>query len=337
MESGPSEDELRSALIIQSANIFDIYDVKAFLLQKNFYKKLGTRFICWMIKFAILPSNRTEWVSTIHVKYNTYYRLCRNKLIHEIPLLNLNENLSYTINADLSRTKKWFFRFLKQIHMREDLMQHSEDIASRVLTLISLTDESLTYTQGHDRYVWIAILVTLGFSVEGLLTLEFAEAMTYYLTIELIKSNPVYRLVDKLPHLEEYFDSLDQMVQIHSPQAYATLNLSGYKSLHYALKWELTLFSDDHGVYELLLIWDYIIANIVDIKDVLHCMCVAHLKQVQLNVNNCNELVFTVQNNTSWDVPRLLDDVDRLISNENNSSIFKDFLTTNFCNIFCFK
>ena len=310
-----SNDALRSALISQSGDIYDFYDVQKFLFNRDFSKPVGQRFLSWLIRLGIIPAARSEWVLKIQQKYSNYKQLCQRffKTDFDQPLLALAQDAGHSIHVDILRTKSWFLVISKELSISEHRLDKVDIMAQRILSCISLDSEELSYTQGHDRYVWVTLAVAIVFSQNGDLPLSFAEAMSFYLTRSFLIMNPISCDIENFSKIEAHFHILDDMVEANIPETYELLKSVGHSSMHYALKWELTLFADEHNAHELMFMWDRILLHIDDITDYVRCLCIAHIQQVP-RTELADEMAQAIQRNRMWNVPKIIDDAEYLLS-----------------------
>ncbi|EAY09768.1 hypothetical protein TVAG_414200 [Trichomonas vaginalis G3] len=328
-------DLLRSALISQSGDIYDFDDVQEFLLRRDFRKPVEIRFLAWLIRFSIIPAARSEWVSKLQSKYSAYKVLCQHFFKESIdtPLVKLENDIAYTIRVDIERTHTWFLNLAKLLHIPQTFLENTNIMVERILSVITLDTPNLSYVQGHDRYAWISLLIGLFFIAKGGLNADFAEAMAFYLSRAFIAYNPISQDIENFSKIEAHFKILDALVEKHVPEAYAMLNSVGHSSMHYALKWELTLFADEHNIHELMYLWDQILGRLEDITDFLRYLCVAHIQQVPIP-KMADEMAQAIQRNRNWDLPHLIDFADSLLMQTRGGISFIEkirFLYLNYC------
>ena len=313
MESEPKDDEIRSALISQLGNIFGFESVQQFLLQNNIYKNVGARAVCWLIALRVIPAARNQWVAELKSIYCKYKSLVM-KVFNGItdPSANLSESMRHVIQADTLRTKPWFIRLCTQVGIKDSELDGCEIRVQRMITCIALDTPSCDYTQGQDRLVWIAYLVSLCFVLKGSMSVEFAEALAFALSRGFIERIEISKSLEKLPELEKRFVKLDEMVKQEVPRAAEMLEECGNASVHYALRWRLTLFADEHNGYELMYLWDQILARERDMDDFVMCLCVAHIKQVPIP-EEPHEMAVAIQRYRGWDMERIISDAVELL------------------------
>lgn len=328
-----SNDTLRSALISKSGDIYDFYDVQNFLSKRDFSKSIGQRFLSWLIRLGIIPAARSEWVSKIQQKYSNYRSLCQRffKNNYDEPLKSLGQESGHTINVDILRTHPWFLKMASDLGVPESFLKETDLQAKRILAVIGLENPELSYTQGHDRYVWVTLIISIIFAIDGDLPMSFAEAMTYHMTRAFIAINPISGDIENFSKVEAHFAVLDEMVEAEVPHTSALLKSVGHSSMHYALKWELTLFADEHNIHELMFIWDQVLVHIDDIVDYIRCLCIAHIKQVHCP-EMADEMAQAIQRNRVWNVPKILDDAEELLNNMRGGVSFVEKVR-----MFCFN
>lgn len=333
------EDDIRAALISQSGNIYTTSDVLQFLQQNNYYKHVGARFLCWMIQLELLSPVRSKWVSelfNLHASYNeiklkyfSKFPLNQSKTDYETiensPFFLLTSQISHSILSDIQVTQAWFDKYLDNVGIQSHYKDDARMKFINVVTAINLEYPDLSYTQGNDRLIWISYLVSLAFSSSGGLDRSFAEAMSYYLSRSLISRVKVSRYISDFPHLSRHYHKLDAFLEQEEPELATILENEHHSAIHYAMKWELTLFSDEHKdrVHELMYILDQIIARIDNFSQFFRCLCVAYVRQVGLDLENDRnkddqrDMIMRLQQKKDWDVARIVDDaVDMMDSDE---------------------
>ena len=202
--------------------------------------------------------------------------------------------------------------------------------ATRILVIIGSEHPEMSYTQGHDRYVWVSLIVSIVFATQGGLPPIFSEAISYYLTYSFISINPISADIENFSKVESHFQVLDALVETEAPQTSALLKSVGHSSMHYALKWELTLFADEHNIHELMYIWDHILLHIDDIDDYVRCLCIGHIRQVPCTAM-ADEMAQAMQRNRIWDVPKLINNAEDILANMRGEISFYERIRM-FCN-----
>ncbi|KAH0786457.1 hypothetical protein GPJ56_009668 [Histomonas meleagridis] len=321
MERKIQPEEIRAALISQSGDIYNMGDVIRFLCQKNLYKHVGARFLCWMIMINKLPPNRSFWVSKLYEMYQNYIEI-REKNLNDLsisPLYLIPADARRVISGDLRRTYVWFCKLAEQVGIQEYYLNGAQIRAERILTFIYLENPNYSYTQGNDRFVWVSFLVCLFFASHGGLNCSFAEALSFYLAEFFIMHNKVAKNLQNLPYLQHRFSKMDSLLSIEEPEVFQYLNQSQHFALQYGMKWELTFFSDEHNAHELMLIWDNILARFDHYGKFLQCLAVAHIKQVPIP-SHPDEMAMTIQQYKNWNVSKIISDAIEMMDYEEDNS-----------------
>ena len=325
MENEETQKEaIQSALISQSGGIHNLQDVQNYLLLRKLKKDVSIRFLCWLIKFNLIHSSRTFWANDLSNLFD-HYSILKNQFLAEKednPLSQVDPSTALIIKSDAERTFPWFLKFTQQFGLKIPNTFNPELCVQRILVLLSKDSPKISYTQGFDRFVWISILVCFSFTFNGGLHSEYTEAYSYYVSRELIQLNYVARKIEFFPEIEEHFFLLDSLAAKEEPEIYKLLVKEGHSSLHYALKWELTLFADEHSGEELLYIWDHLIAHIDKFDEYLRYLCIGHLRQVPLPQYE-DEMAMVIQQFKNWDTMKIVDDANDLMDLSNEKEIGK--------------
>lgn len=309
------EEDVRAALISQSGSIYDSADVIQFLRQKDLYKHVGARFLCWMIRFSLIPPSRNQWALKFIQLNKAYLGVKKHRFqeSQERPLLKLPESIAVVLEADTKRGIEWFTSFAQQVGIDEYSIRDAELRVQRILIAISLEYEDLSYSQGDDRFIWVSYLASLYFATRGGLNRDFAEAMAFHLGHCFVSTVTVSRQLKQMDALEKRFKKLDDLVDVEVPEVAALLNENGHKAMHYAMRWQCTLFSDDHSSFELMYIWDSVLLNLDRYEKYVRCLCVAHIKQVPV-AEMSDEMAMNIQRNKSWNSVKIVEDAEDLMA-----------------------
>ncbi|OHT07797.1 hypothetical protein TRFO_23823 [Tritrichomonas foetus] len=319
-----NEEDIKAALISQSGNIYSKADVTQFLQHHDYYKHVGARFLCWLIQLELLSPIRAKWVTELYNLHNSYNKIRLERFPEQShqynsqfnPMSLLSDKIQNSINADLSVSQAWFEKLIEQVGIQPHYKEDAKTRFSRIITAINLENPSLSYTQGNDRLIWASYLVALSFSSNGGLDRSFAESMAYFLSIALISRIKISRYITDLSRLERHFSKLDWLLEREEPEISDVLIQEQHSAIHYAMKWELTLFADEHNAHELMFIWDQIFSRLDEYNEFLRCLCVSHIKQVPL-AKNPGEMAMNIQKNRVWDVSKIVDDaVDMMVTKE---------------------
>lgn len=328
-DAEPTVNELRAALTSQTGNIYDFDGVQGYLASDDLYKHIGTRFLCWMIRLKHIPPARSQWVKKLLLLCKLYHSTCSDYFPtnSQTPLSLLPFQLANSITQDIPRTIKWFFNFAEQIEINNRMLDDVELRIQRVLAIISLESRELTYTQGNDRLVMMSYLVSLFFASRGRLNKGFAEAMCYNIAKSLISKITLARYLNSMSFIENYFEQLDVMIAQEDPEKWDVLAESENTSIHFALKWHLTLFCDNHDAYQLMLLWDQILLRWGDFDEFIKCLTVAHIIQVPIPEKH-EEMAQNIQQFKDWNISRIITDAEGMMNPEDDIGCLESIWTT---------
>jgi hypothetical protein len=110
---------------------------------------------------------------------------------------------------------------------------------------------------------------------------------------------------------EKHFNEMDEKLMVLVPGLMIPLRRAGQGSIHFALRWELLLFADEHTIKSLMLVWDHILIHLAHFREYLEGLCLAHVRQVP--PPGPHEIVVEkLQTFRDWDVRKLLIDAEVL-------------------------
>ena len=288
-------------------------DVDRFLTTVDEDKNPVFRIIAWILSFNIINFNEIEksMVSLVEL----YKNICGEKLSNfNDPRSSLPKDEGELLRLDTERTIFWFKQMASNNGIDdEEILENSIYQVQRILSTLSKTDSFYRYMQGYDRYVFITFL--LGLQAMKKLETEtiFAESMSYFLCREFLKIVDVNRFTQNNKFTVEHFANLDKELAYCRPEIYDQLSKMHVSSVHFAMKWELLCFSDEHQYPNILLIWDHIIANKKVFLKYVDELCIAHIRQIKSVENEF--IIQTIQTNRTWNTKDILNFADKKINN----------------------
>ena len=328
---------LRNILNHQNDAIFDYESAQKFLIIDDLKKDLSSRLISWLIIFHLITPIKDRWELSLSSLYKNYKNICLKYTKNETNDLNsvinlLQKEYSHVIVNDSLRTAPWFLKFAGKINIinilsfnnQDDFMDKSTQIVQRTLALVMLENPDLQYVQGQDRFIWISYLLSLNFMTINATECdpeyineinEISEAITYHLGKTFIDNITIAKKIENYDYIEYHFQIVDSFVRKEAPEIALVLDEFQNSSLHYALKWELTLFAEEYDLYQLLYLWDDILAHIDELDEYLIYLIVAHVKQVPIPRDK-GDTAITIQRYKSWDVYQIIKDANQMIEAE---------------------
>lgn len=293
-------------------------DVKQFLMTKDKNKDPVFRIAAWILSFDIIKFKEIE--KNIASLVDLYKEICGEKLSDvNDPRSSLPQEEGELIKLDTERTIFWFNQMATNNGFNdEEILKNSIYSVQRILSTLSRTDSFYHYMQGYDRYVFITYL--LGLQATKKLETEpiFAESMSYFLCRELLKIVDVNRFTQNNKFTMKHFAQIDKEIANARPEIFKQLQQMRVSSVHFAMKWELLSFADEHQYSNLLVIWDHIIANKNVYSNYVDELCVAHVRQINSVKNEF--IIQTIQTYKDWKVDDILNYTDKKILNSGRNS-----------------
>jgi hypothetical protein len=234
----------------------------------------------------------------------------------EDPLRAVSAELESLIRADIDELRYWF-----RSEICEDFCRSEADFAkfelrlARIYAMVIMEASTLSYTRGLLRIGCICISMSMGFSDPAKLSDDFAEAIAFYLTKNIISIIPVRRLIDNRAKLINHFNILDQMIRKEAPEVFKLLQESNQGAVGFALQFEMFLYSDNHSPFAVMDIWDQIFARWEELSGIVQCLTVAHVKQVKIP-EGCTNLCAVIIANKQWDLVRLVNDAVAILAHK---------------------
>lgn len=291
-----------------------IIDADTFLLQDNTSNQYTERFLSWMAALNILAEDFNKWGAHILDLVNDYETNINSELSENLdyPLLALSHNVETQIHNDLHRTVRFFNDLALTANLPNSKTDGALFCASRILTIMHLTQPNFQYIQGCERYVYISYLIALLFTTENDLPDIIAEASAYYLSSKLIELSGITNYLKDSQFLENHFHELDQKLLTINSNLMNNLTLGDQTSIHFALRWEILLFAEEHNYQGIVAIWDRILAHRQVVRQYVQSLCLAHFAQLP------NLKLGRVQRYKNWDLKQIIADAEKYNNPESN-------------------
>ncbi|OHT01644.1 hypothetical protein TRFO_31531 [Tritrichomonas foetus] len=305
--------DIDAAVYRLSGLFFSMDDANAFLSSAGLSKNNATRFICWLISFNIISPNHEKWALELFKLYKDYKQMLNSYIKDPSdPLIDVPVKSATVIESDIMRGMRWFQSLAADLKLNEYYISDVELRANRILAVCSLDSPHYSYTQGHDRYLFISFLLALEFSAQSGLSRDFAEAIAFYLARDFISMTAISKYLDNVTETEDHFEKMDREMAKVAPEIMRQLFDVGQSSIHFALRWELLLFADEYDIKRLLYLWDQILYYKNIFKKFLFALCIAHIQQITPAMPG-EIMVEKIQTFRNWNVQQILSDAMKYI------------------------
>lgn len=318
------ENTIREALSDHTVNTLE--EARLFMMNPSPDKLVSDRLISWLISFKIIPLSSDTWTQNIKEMYDNYYIQTDSAFSTnpEDPISHINQT-SY-LRKDLARTVTWFNTISADVGVTTDDLPNALFRLSRIYSLIIVSSSDISYMQGLDRYGSVMLVCTANFCKKKNISMDFAEAMAFYLTRAVLVSIPFLKTFASQINIKEHFTRVDSVLQQCSPQQYNTMIENDSSTVFFGCRWEMMLFADEHSGIELLILWDQIFARLEKIDSYVPSLTVAHVMQIDIPPDcvSVNEIVLHYRD---WNMKRLFDDAQNILMHErtNKEKFFKSF------------
>jgi hypothetical protein len=305
----PMDGEILSRIRNAMNELGDEQGVGPFLDRADLSKPLTTRFIAWLIGFGLTPAT-VHGIATAFLRYRDAYTELQSIYPTEIRP-RLTPQLIRLVTGDVDRTITWFNRLAQEIGLPEQLIASAQTDITRMLILIGHSSPRYVYIQGYDRYAFLCYLLSLNFFATCEQPAEFAECLAFQLTQRFLALSDMIDRLNSFEDLQKHYDQVDSEIQKAYPAVFGALARTGHFSCHYALRWEMLMFADEHAVRDLFLLWDKFVAHRQQYPEYLRAMRLAHIGQI---VRDGGEItVKAIQEFRNWNAVEIVNEVDRIV------------------------
>ncbi|KAH0794543.1 hypothetical protein GPJ56_001568 [Histomonas meleagridis] len=276
------------------------HQARTFLNNITFDKNPIDRLASWMIFLDIFNPDKEKFSDCLKRIKEDYTNLLNKKLGNDWNnhAKNVPEKDLMTIKADIERSMKWFIEKAGSVGIKDIDSEEAEKLFKRVLDMLYHYDSYYSYYQSYDRYVYITYLITLQSNFNDQL---LQESITFYLTQRILKIIALPELFERIKSNEEpLFSQIDKNLNKILPDKYRKISEAGGNAFQYSLKWRILIFSEEHTVGQIYLIWDNVFTRLNDFAEYFACLTYAHLAQVDLDDDEQSPIEI-IQKNEKWD------------------------------------
>ena len=291
-------------------------EVDNFLKNVDVNKDNALRYLAYLYKTNILTGFENVGNSLAQLiadYYSAVNRIYGDEEYPLEPLKPMREDI--IIEKDIPRSFPYFCVTCQSLGIKEENFKDRDYCAKRLLAMASLSDnDTLSYTQGFDRWMFNAYALALYFCQFYELDIDFAEALASQLTQKLLY---IVGINEILKHPTEYepFDIIDAKIyKVRQDIAdILCLQTGSSNSLLYSLKWRLIFFADDFESKNVLVVWDQLLLHQDDIDHFFFSLVMAQIKEV--NLTDSSLIAELIQNQKANDMNQFFKDVYEIYNN----------------------
>lgn len=312
----PSEANIVKGLCSLDCTIFNIEDVAMFLSENIPEKKSADRFISWLVILRILTQKRQSWGTELYLMTDNYFKRCKNNFSKKQndPLLTLSKNIQYMIKPDIENGMQWFDLVLKEIRLT-NYVQSPLFRLYRIYAMIACENDRFLYQPNLFYIGCICLAMTSIFSRNAKLPMDFAEAISFYLTNSILLNIPLLHVPENCEQYVDHFNEINELIGIKAPEQRKALKQNRASSVYFAVRYEQLLFAcENHQIKDLLNIWDQIFIHL-NRNEFISCLTISHIIQVQLPPGPQN-VISIISNWKNWDTTKIIKDALEMLEHK---------------------
>lgn len=327
----PPEEIIIEGLRTLDCTIFNYTDVQTFLQDNIPDKKVADRFISWLVGLRIIHHRRQTWGTDLYNIAQDYFGKCKTYFAKapKDPLSALSVNFENILRPDIENNIPWFEKFMSGLRISRGFLDYACLRLSRIFSVLLLDNKDFSYTQNLYVIGCVCLAMTSTFSDNARLNSDFAEAIAYYLTRQIISLIPILRLLDKHDKLAEHFIEVDSIISNVAPEQAQSILANKSSSIQFGIRYEILLFAkENHTAVEIFNIWDQIFGHLTQLE-FIKCLTAAHIKQIKIppGPQNINEIINNWKN---WDTVKIIKDALEIMEHKRSCR-------ETFCQYFCPK
>ena len=283
-------------------------------------KPLVDRALAWMILLDVYPRTASEWPDIKNKIRDLYSLLIEEYNMKEwinviLPKYTKKESykvaeakIMHVIHQDINRSVRHIY-FLPPEDVPKDadpdIIQSSFTFhmrrLERILYVFALTNPYLSYMQGFNEIITPLYYVLAEakeffdndmFEIESLTFVMFQNIMTN------TDLQEIFSTKQQSEAILAKMDAFQRILQTTLPDIYLMLQRLKIKPIVYAYRWFNNLFSQEHDLPNLLILWDSLFCHIDKLVEYCFYVGVAHIQEVssQFDPNSFPTTISVLQN-----------------------------------------
>jgi hypothetical protein len=245
------------------------------------------RFILWQKNFNLISDDPTSWTNTWNHFYSTYRVLINEMQINNLPRNSVeiaqSHELIYAIHIDIIRLSRYLAEFADdEIESRKHLNR-----LERILYLFALYNSPDGYHQGYHEMLAILYYVTIKGGIKLGLDLDYCEAIAYFLLHALINGTIVGEFFsnDRNPSVVNMIcHQATQVLARYDQKLARAMAENSIDAELFAFGWIKILFTQTYTLKIVLILWDFLFAQLDNLANILVQVVVAHIASMRIKL-----------------------------------------------------
>jgi hypothetical protein len=249
------------------------------------------RFYCWLLLLHVLTVHFSDWPTEFAVLLSSYQTWV------ESSGFSITENsLSERLHTDVLRASRILLFLPTDSHTvaspdeSDPLFEYQGHLhrIERLLCVFTKVAVGRECIQGMNEIATVFYFVALGPYFDSKTrtfcqpdACDYAEALAYFCVQQVFATGNLiafYSTMDRSRMIEHELQPFSLLLEKHFPKTANILKSAGVEPVYYALRWFTLLFSQEHDLPSLLMIWDNLFAHFTHFRQYLYYVGLAHLQ-----------------------------------------------------------
>jgi hypothetical protein len=251
----------------------------------------GDRFYAWLFLLHVMPAALSEWPAEFSALRQSY----RVRVDALGPPGDARDGAAEQIRIDVVRTGRLLFFLPTEAQVEVpagesdpffEYRDHFRRI-ERILRVLARITSQCECMQGINEIATVFYFVSLENYFDSKTrtfshpdACDWAEAFACFFVQQVLTTGnllPFYLTADRSRMIAQQLEPFALLLERHFPKCAAILKSAGVEPVYYALRWFTLLFSQEHDLPSLLLIWDDLFLHFSAFRSYLCYMGVAHV------------------------------------------------------------
>lgn len=294
--------EFNYGKFLETSCIHSSSDATSYLNSEDSTKSLNPRLLSYLICLGRIPQYQNEWEPSLRSLINNYWEIA-NKC--QFTPEYFSASLPSIITRDVGRSIHVFSQMLADIGCDAAVYPDANLRILRIFYVLTQTIPNYNYIQGHDQFVYNAILIAVSsLKDQGE---YFIESLAFHLS-ELFLTKFCFSEIVLGNIQNPLYESATNVIERVDTKLAASLRKQKLTPDFYALNWMMLLFAEQHPFRDLMIVWDQFVLHIEDDVNFVGSLIYAHIKQIPL-ANDKFSTLQIITNKNDYNLQTLLEDI----------------------------
>jgi hypothetical protein len=253
------------------------------------------RFYAWLFLLHVLPPTVSDWPAEFSILLQNYRTWVETAGLSDWLTRPAEDPATEQIRIDVVRTGRLLFFLPTEAKIEvppgetDPFFEYREHFRriERILSILTRITSQCECMQGINEIATVFYYASLEHCFDSKTrtfchpdVCDWAETLACVFVQQVLTTGnllPFYVTTDRSRMISQQLQPFAALLERHFPKCAAILKSAGVEPVYYALRWFTLLFSQEHDLPSLLLIWDNLFLHFSAFRSYLYYLAVAHV------------------------------------------------------------